>query len=71
MSVAVVGMNEQVSLMTLTFGRDSWSLSGPGAAAEVAAVLAGTSGPYRDLPQNRGEGGPCMGEILGMAVLMR
>ena len=53
-SVAVAGVNEPVLLVTLTFGRDSWNLSGPGAAAEVAAVLASTSGPYRDLPKQRG-----------------
>lgn len=46
--------------MTLTFSRGSWSLSGPGAAAEVAAVLAGTPGPYRDPPKIEGKKGPAL-----------
>lgn len=53
-------LDEQVLLMTLTFSRGSWSRSGPGAAAEVTAVLAGTPGPYRDPPETEGKVGPVL-----------
>lgn len=46
--------------MTLTFSRGFWSLSGPGAAAEVAAVLASTPGSYRDPPEAEGKKDPAL-----------
>lgn len=46
--------------VTLILSKGSWSLSEPGAAAEVLAVLAGTPGPCRDPPETEGKVGPAL-----------
>lgn len=46
--------------MTLILSRGSWSLSEPGAAAEVIAALASTPGLYREPPETEGKVGPAL-----------